>query len=683
MSFVFPGFLVAFAALAVPILIHLFNFRRFKKVFFTNVRFLKEIKQDTRSRSRLKHLLILISRLLAVSFLVLAFAQPYLPSANHIIRGESRVVSVFVDNSFSMDAVGSNGRLFDQAKTRAREIAEAYKPSDRFQLLTNDFEGKQQYLVNREEFLRELDGITLSPATRHLSEVITRQTDAMSNTGNATRFCYILSDFQKSFTDPGNIHTDSNEFIRLIPLQSNLRQNLYIDTAFITVPYVMPGAPVDVIVKVRNDGTEEAENIPLKLTINGIQKGLSSLTISGNSSSESKLSFTLTDPGWQSAEVSISDFPITFDDTYFLSFHIRTGIQILSIENQNSQPYFGALFGKDPYFTFKSVPVLQVPYSVFPSQQLIILDEPDQLSSGLIQELKNYVSKGGALFIIPSGNADLLSYNELLGSLHCNTLNPKVESNEKVEVIESGNSLFNGVFEPGKPLPENIDLPVVNKYYPISKNTFSSEEVLLKLQSGHTFLSVTSFDQGKVYLLASPVDPEYSNFARHALFVPVFLKAALQGASSLQAPLVIGRDQDFSFTDTVIAGDNIFHLENKGLNFDIIPETRVINDHAVLSVHNQVTQPGNYLLKANGKVHAVVSFNYDRSESQLSCYNAGEISELLATGQHDHIAVINGTDKAIGHSIASMNEGTSLWKYCIIIALLFLAVEVLLVRFLK
>src|SRR5438128_4331517 len=105
MQFTYPEFLFALSALSIPIIIHLFNFRRFKKIAFTNVRFLKEIKQDTRSRSRLKHLLILLSRLLAVTFLVLAFAQPFIPANKNNIVGGTRNVGIYLDNSFSMDAV--------------------------------------------------------------------------------------------------------------------------------------------------------------------------------------------------------------------------------------------------------------------------------------------------------------------------------------------------------------------------------------------------------------------------------------------------------------------------------------------------------------------------------------------------------------------------------------------------
>ena len=168
MSFLYPAFLWGLAALAIPIIIHLFSFRRFKTVYFSNVKFLKEVKEETSSRSNLKHLLVLIARMLAITFLVLAFAQPFLPKDDtEVIRG-SQVVSVYIDNSFSMDAIGDQLSLLDKAKQKAREIVQAYGPEDKFNLVTNEFEGKHQRMVSRDIFLNYLEDVQISPAVKNV-----------------------------------------------------------------------------------------------------------------------------------------------------------------------------------------------------------------------------------------------------------------------------------------------------------------------------------------------------------------------------------------------------------------------------------------------------------------------------------------------------------------------------------
>ncbi|MFQ5448330.1 MAG: BatA domain-containing protein, partial [Saprospiraceae bacterium] len=165
MQFLYPNFLFALAALAIPIIIHLFYFRRFKKVYFTNVRFLKEVKEETSARQKLRNLLVLLMRCLAVALLVFAFAQPFIPQDAEVKKGENSV-SIFVDNSFSMSALSQDVPLVEKAKQRAKQIISAYAVEDRFQILTNDFEGRHQRLVSKEEAIGLVEEIKVSPAVR-------------------------------------------------------------------------------------------------------------------------------------------------------------------------------------------------------------------------------------------------------------------------------------------------------------------------------------------------------------------------------------------------------------------------------------------------------------------------------------------------------------------------------------
>ena len=132
MKFAYPEFLYALFAIAIPIIIHLFNFRKFKKIYFSNVEFLKEVQQETQSKSQLKHLLILLSRILAIAFLVLAFAQPFIPVSDTDIADQNNVVGIYIDNSFSMETIGENGSLLNEAKNKAIEVVNSYRATDKF-----------------------------------------------------------------------------------------------------------------------------------------------------------------------------------------------------------------------------------------------------------------------------------------------------------------------------------------------------------------------------------------------------------------------------------------------------------------------------------------------------------------------------------------------------------------------
>src|SRR5688572_24858722 len=150
MQFLYPAFLWALSALAIPIIIHLFYFRRYKKVYFSNLRFLREVKEETSARNRLRNLLILLARLLAMAFIILAFAQPVIPLQDAMKAG-IRNVSIFVDNSFSMQSFGKDLSLFDRSKQKAHEIIMGYGAEDRFQVLGHELSPSQTQWISREE----------------------------------------------------------------------------------------------------------------------------------------------------------------------------------------------------------------------------------------------------------------------------------------------------------------------------------------------------------------------------------------------------------------------------------------------------------------------------------------------------------------------------------------------------
>jgi len=128
MNFVFPQFLWALSALSIPIIIHLFNFRRTTRVYFSNTRFLRQVNEETTQKRKVKHLLVLISRLLFIFFLVLAFAQPFLPAEDQVNSG--RNIVIYLDNSFSMSAqVADKMRALDAGTSFVSEIVEVF-PSE-------------------------------------------------------------------------------------------------------------------------------------------------------------------------------------------------------------------------------------------------------------------------------------------------------------------------------------------------------------------------------------------------------------------------------------------------------------------------------------------------------------------------------------------------------------------------
>lgn len=683
MSFTYPAFLFAFLAIAVPIIIHLFNFRKFKTVYFSNVRFLKEVKQETQAKSKLKHLLVLCSRILAIIFIVLAFAQPFIPVENRNVIIGDEAISIFIDNSFSMDAINKNGTLLDEAKKRALEIISAYKATDRFQLLSNDFEGKHQRLVNKEEFIQLLDEVKISPATRTFSEITSRAFDVLQQSGTKNKISFILSDFQKSNTNLDQFKNDTGIFLNLIPLTAAEKSNVFIDTCWFESPVRQYNQVEKLHVRIKNVSDKVIENNSIKLLINNIQKTPASFSIDKGDETEVILSFVSKETGIQQCRIEINDYPVTFDDKFYFSFEVAKNISVLVINSVGGESqYLNKLFGGDSLFILKNASENQLDYSTLTNNKLIVLNELKSISSGMSQELKRFMDNGGSVLVFPGIDCDLSAYKEFLMGLKANYFEKKDTVNTKVDKINLEDEIYKDVFEKKTLSVSNLDLPKVSEHYTISKQTRSLEKYLLKLQNGDVFLGKYNVGKGKIYLSAVSLNSDFSNFPKHAIFVPTLYKIGMYSQSTQLLFYTIGKDEMIE-TNRVLSGENVFHIRGIKNSFDVIPEHQVMDSKTKISTHNQVKEADNYNVLAGKELIMGISYNFDRKESDLSCYNYDELSNQINKFNYMNINILKNNEQSLINSLIEMDQGKKLWKLCLILALTFLAIEVLLLRFMK
>jgi hypothetical protein len=685
MNFSNPAFLFALSAIAIPIIIHLFNFRKFKTVYFSNVRFLKEVKQETQAKSKLKHLLVLAARILAISFLVFAFAQPYIPSDNKKAIVGEKAISIFIDNSFSMDAINKNGTLLDEAKKRAKEIVSAYKPTDRFQLFTNDFEGKHQRLLNKEEFTEQIDEVKISPATRTIKEISARAFDVLQQSGIKNKQLFVLSDFQKSVSDVQLIKNYTSIAVKLIPLVANEKSNVYIDTCWFETPVRQLNQVEKLHVRIKNVSEKVLENNSIKLFINNTQKTPASFSMDKNSETEVVLSFASRESGIQHCQIELNDFPVTFDDQFYFSFEVAKNIPVLAINGKESgtdNAYLSKLFGSDSLFVFKSVAENQLDYAALATNRLIVLNELKSISSGLSLELKRFMENGGSVLVFPAKDIELTTYKEFCLTNRANYYEKLDTANTKVDKINLEHPIYKDVFDKKTFSATNLDLPKVNEYYALSKTTRSNEEYLLKLQNGNNFLSKYTVGKGKLYLSAVGINSNFSNLGKHALFVPTLYKIAIYSQTSTPLFYTISNDEIIE-TNAVVVGENAFHIKNVNNSFDIIPEHKTMDSKLLIYTHNQINNAGNYNLLSDKTVVTGLSFNFNRKESDLTCYTMEELNEQLSKNNLQNFATIESSQKSLTSTLTELDQGKKLWKLCIILALVFFAAEVLLLRFMK
>lgn len=673
MEFLHPAILWGLLALIVPIIIHLFYFRRFKKIYFSNVQFLKEIKEETSSRNRLKNFLILLSRLLALGALILAFAQPFLPQGNEVKQG-TRAVSVFIDNSFSMKALSSDIPLIDKAKQKAKEIIEAYSNEDQFQIMTHDFKVKEQRLLTKSDALTAIDNIEISPSVKSLDRIYNRQIQALENTADLNSL-YVLSDFQKSIcTFKSTLDTAYD--LSFVPFQSIQESNISVDSVWLASPVLIPNQNNKILIKTVNHSDLPAENIRLTISSDGKTKPLGQVDIPARSSHIDTANVNILKSGWKDFKVSVNDYPIQFDDDYLISFEVPEVINVLSLNQQGKNKYLQSVFGGISYFDLKNENVNKFQYADLKNYNLVILNELPSFSSGLISELSNYVVNGGNLLMFPSKSANKENYNTLLNSLAADNIKSLVTEKREVSKINTNDFIFNDVYIRKN---KNLKLPVTQSHFQFSSYSNRGRLDLLNYRDGSMYLGKYKKDQGYFYICSAPLDNKENDLTLNAeVFVPMLFKMALNKGVANSGSFTIGKNRLIETSKKPETGESTFNITGPK---EFIPKQNVLSDRVIIDVDDQVEEKGIYQLTLKDQKIKHLAFNYDRIESDLSYYGT---SELKAKYENLGVDIIQDAQNTnFTQIIGDKERGVALWKWCIIFALVFLAIETLLIRLWK
>ena len=681
MNFLFPTFLIGLAAIAIPIIIHLFNFRKYKKVYFTNVQFLKELKQESDSKSKLKEWLILAMRILAISCLVFAFAQPFIPGKVKTIQGE-KAISIYIDNSFSMESTNKKGTLLENSKTLATEIVNTFNASDKFQLLTNDFEGKHQRFISKEEFVEQLNDVKISSATKSISDVIKRQQDFLQNSSSKNKRIFLLSDFQKNTSVISKSDIDPSISISCIPIISSEVNNVYIDSVWFETPVQQYETQQIIHAIVINKSNKDIENGSLKLYINDAQVSLASFNVSAGNKKDVSISFTVKIKGINKGVLKIEDYPITYDDNFFFSFNAQTTINTLLINGKESKTggNFKSLMQNDSLFVYKENSDASIDYSVFAKTNIIVLNELNTITSGLTSELQKFVNAGGSVVIFPNKKSDIISYNAAFQTLLLPQIIKLDTTNIKTQSINFEQGLYEGVFDK---VDQRMDLPKVFEHFEFTKITNNNSQGLVLLQNGQFLISLNTLGNGKVYMFSIPSDETSSNLLKHALFVPTLIKMAILSLKPSPVYYKTALNEVIALNSTANFSDKPLHIVKDDKKVDVIPEHRLLSNTTALYTQNQITEAGHYNVEENNVIIKDLAFNFDRKESDMNFMTQEDLQKQIDEKGLKNVSVIELNEKSLTNALQEVNDGKKLWKLFLILALMFLAAEILIIRIFK
>jgi len=668
-----PQLLYFLFAIVIPILIHLFNFRKHKTIYFSSIRFLKEIKEDKRKRSNLKNLLILLSRILAIFFLVMAFTKPFIPLNKEHKPTEN--IFIYIDNSFSMDAENENGNLLAQAKEKARSICKSYPTESNFWLITNDFLAKYNKSVNASAIGNYIDEISTTVYSKNLTQIVSRQTSA--NTKNS--HLYIISDMQNSGLQVEKLSTiDSTTTLFLVPLTANKNENLSIDSCWINSPVFSNEKEVTLFASINNHSDKNITEQAVFLELNGKQKSQQYINLKAKERKTFSFTFLTDNSTMQLGVIKINDHPITFDNNCYFTLKNTKKANILCINKRSSNAAITTLFANDTLlFNFKNTSVSNINFNALKQQDFIIINELENLSSGLINSLNTFVKNGGSIALFPPMNADLSIYNNTLRQLQISTLSELKIRNSAIDKVNINHPIFEHVFE-GK--LENINYPKINQYHQIITTNRSNSIALLTQENKNVFLEVFSKEKGLIYLFNGPLQSTYNNFRKHALFVPTLLNMATSAVRVESIYNTISSEDYFS-SSAIQNNTGIVHFKNEKI--DIIPTQKTHLGKQLFYTHNQIVENGIYSIEVDEKKIDAIAYNYATAESKISTLSIKELEKWKSSIGLENILLIDGNTTELIATITETQKGKEFWKIALILSLLFFATEILLIKLIK
>jgi hypothetical protein len=682
MKFLYPEFLWAFAVLLIPILIHLFNFKRYKTHYFSSLQFVKHVDLQTKSTQKLKHLLVLLARLLAFACAVLAFAQPYFPNSEAEALKKESIVMIYLDNSFSMQARGVEGELLSSAKETAQSIVEKAPKGTQFIVGTNEMSGIEQRRINRIDALDKIDKIEYSPLTRSLDDIIDwkqktiKKIDIDENESFVQSV--ILSDFQQhASTKKEKLNLNSFEFhpVQLIPEET---ANIFIDSVWFSSPIRKVGEKHELNIRLFNDSDQDLKNVEVTVKVDRFNK-LFYTDIPANGKKETSLTYSDKSVGWKSGKVTVADEHVIFDDTYYLSYEVKEHANVLVLNGEDAIRNVRVVLDLEDYYLVEENKISAITLDNFKNKDLVIINGANALSSGVINYLTEFNENGGALSLFPGKNPDKSAWNQLLGKLKLPLMGAKISSGTLIKSLNYDDPFIRDVISSKS---ERLNLPsVVSSYQPMVVGS-SNYKTLITMQNGLPLLAYSK-PNGTAYMFYSSIHPDFGVFASDALFSTCVLRMSELSQRGQPIALTIGDESSYPvYADNI--GEEVIHLSKDKLDFIPQKYSRSGITYISLSQFDKFEQlfAGNYSIDGEKNL-GTLSLNYHRKESKLKYLSELEIKNQFTERGASNVVftAIDGVNSPIGD--LSIDKPFSYWKLFLILTLIFVITEMLLVRFWK
>jgi hypothetical protein len=701
MNFLHPLILVAGLGIGLPILAHLLSRYQVQRTDWAAMRFLNRSVRVRTRQLRLRDILLLCLRCLAVILLVLAFAKPFMKDASNLPAGlgERRAgVVIALDASFSMGHSDGSSSRFEQGLEKVRTIMEDIRPGDPVSLVLLASEHRvvaRNIAFDPARFAEMLQNLEPSPEPLNLASVPQLLNSLADGMDAPQKEIHIVTDMQaRDWKEKPAWLTDAfNDLTRaavttIVPVRGG-SDNLAITDLELVSGVLRKDTIARYRATVRNYGQNPVSNVRVKGMADNVTVDTKTIPAIAPGASETVslfVQFHNSGPIRISAELDPD--PLLADNVRRTVAYIRDEVAVLNVHGSSGGSgalIAAALQARGDGAAEKNFEVQSVPWTDLPTRDLsefdvVILDNVPDITPEQARAFEDYVRAGHGLVWFAGDNVDGAAWNKhsALGSI------PLLPA-----VIEQAASTSDALGV-GKPLdPAMPDHSICRPLLSLPEDLLSETRFRKVLQVkpaaiGTTVLSLAgtaaplllehSLGRGQVFMFTTSADGAWNNMAVTPVF-PMVLQQMVTylTAREFEKPRLVGDSLSLSYADQPDASEAVFDTPD-GENITV-PVRKLRNEYVALIDHAR--KDGFYLARVSLQAPGMpVAVNVDTAESDVSCLSPAEVAGSFA----DSEITVAQTDDDLLAVVSQARAGLSFWMLFLAAGLGLLVIESLLAK---
>lgn len=680
MNFLSPGLLFGLFAASIPILIHLLNLRKLKKIDFSTLHFLKLIEKQKVRRVKLVQWLLMALRVLIIAMLVLGFSRPVIQ--NERIPGftsaAKTTVVLVIDDSFSMEVVEGQGSRLNLAKEVAGTIVAGLKEGDDATVVLTSGRKLDDGLAsgNLPGLVRAIKELEPDFVSGDLNTAVLTAAQIMGESENLNKELYILSDFQKAtlgdpkeFTDVSTL-LDTRVKTRIFDLSSKKTINSAVIGVKVNNQVFEPGKEVSVTATIRNFSDDDVSNGVVSLFINDERGAQKSYNLEAGKITDITLTAPLRKSGYSSVFVSIEDDDIKTDNKRFASVYLPREFQTVLLGKSSDLKFIRAAIEAGSFSGNLKITEKDISQNgALDLKQVNMIIVAGSGEGVNLSKLKEYVANGGGILLLPGENTTLKGYSDLLNQFGlASPIELKKDSKAlpgKFSSVMFTHPLLREIFQ--TQYGNNVESPELFTWFRLPQGGGTD---IISMSDGSSFLKETRSGKGRVITVATPASLTTGDFPMIPLFAPLIYRSLFYLASQEPASEGTKTGEEIILSERKTGGGKITVIDPDGKTSAI----RAGKGDAGMSF-SSTNAPGIYKFLRDEEEIDFVPVNTDTVESNSATMERDEISNYFKKINLKNAPeyIDPGTNFVL--TLSESRLGSELWKLFIILALILTGVE--------